>query len=185
MEIIITTKNLTLDQKTRRQIERKFDKIGRHLPQARELRLELIEEATKAAKDRFVARGFLDVLGPVINAECRAANLITAIDQLVGVLERQAQDFKNKGNDFDRQSQRFASATFTETSPLPPMISEESEVSIEVERVTASPMTLPEAVANIDETKDDFLLFRNDKGGVSLLHRQVEGGFKLVEIEAA
>jgi len=185
VELIITTKNLTLDEPTRRQIERRFNKIGRHLPQARELRLELFEESTKAAKDRFVARGFLEVRGPALTSECRAATLISAVDDLAGVLERQAQDFKNKGQEFDRQSQRFASADYTESKPLPPMISNESEVSIEKEVYIAKPMTLPEALASINETKDDFLLFRNDKGGFSLLHREVEGGFKLVEIEAA
>ena len=185
MELIITTKNLTLDDNTRRLIERKFDKIGRHLPQARELRLDLIEEATKAAKDRFVVRGFLDVLGPVLTAECRAANLITAVDELQSVMDRLAEDFKSKGRGFDRESQRFASATYTETPPEPPMISEDSDVSIEKEVFVAKPMTLPEAVASINETKDDFLLFRNAKGGVSLLHRQEEGGLKLVEIETA
>ncbi len=185
MELIITTKNLTLDDTTRKQIERKFSKIGRHVPQARELRLDLIEEATKAAKDRFVVRGFLDLLGPVLTAECRAANLITAIDELQGVMDRLAEDFKSKGREFDRESQRFASATYTETAPLPPMISDESEVSIEKEIFVAQPMTLPEAVASINDTKDDFLLFRNSKGGVSLLHRQEEGGLKLVEIEKA
>ncbi|MEN8614940.1 HPF/RaiA family ribosome-associated protein [Dehalogenimonas sp. THU2] len=184
MEIIITTKNLTLDEKTRAQIVRKFDKVGRHLPQARELRLELIEEATKAAKDRFVVRGILEVLGPVMTAECRAASLITAIDQLEGVLDRQVHDFKTKNTDFDRESQRFGAATYTETEPLPPIISEESEVSIEVEHFTPKPMSLPDAIANLSETKDDFLLFRSSKGGVSLLHRQELGGFKLIEIEA-
>jgi putative sigma-54 modulation protein len=185
VELIITTKNLTLDDNTRKQIERSFNKIGRHLPQARELRLELFEENTKAAKDRFIARGFLDMLGPILNSECRAATLITAVDELAAVMERQAQDFKNKGNDFDRQSQRFASASYTETKPAPPLLSRDSDVAIDIERVTAVPMTLAEAVARINDSKDDFLLFRNAKGGgYSLLYRQEIGGFKLMEIES-
>ncbi len=185
MELNITTKNLTLDDNTRKQIERSFNKIGRHLPQARELRLELLEEGTKAAKDRFVARGFLDMLGPVLTSECRGATLITAVDELAGVMERQAQDFKNKGQEFDRQSQRYASATFTETRPEPPILSRESDVAIDVEKVKAEPMSLAQAVAKMNESKDDFLLFRNAKGGVSLLYRQEIGGFKLMEIESA
>jgi len=185
VELIITAKNLTLDDITRKQVERSLNKIGRHVPQARELRLELLEENTRAAKDRFVARGFLDILGPVRTSECRAASLITAVDNLAGVMERQALDFKNKGNDFDRESQRFGSVTYTETKPTPPLLSTESDVAIDIERVTAEPMTLAQAVDRINDSKDDFLLFRNAKGKVSLLYRQEIGGFKLMEIDVA
>lgn len=181
METIITAKNLTLDEAARKQIERKFSKIGRHLPQARELRLDLFEEATKAAKDRFVARGFLDVLGPVMTSECRAANLITAVDQLVGVMERQAQDFKNKNQGFDRESQRFAPAGHPGTRPPPEPAG--SSAAVDAERVRPEPMTVAQAIDSINDTKDDFLLFRNPGGGVSLLLRREEGGLKLIEIE--
>lgn len=185
MELIITTKNLTLDDTTRKQVERRLNKIGRHLPQARELRVDLFEENTKADKDRFIARGFLDLLGPVLNSECRAANVITAVDELAGVMERQAQDFKNKGKEFDRESQRFESASYTEDKPTPPLLSRESDVAIDIERVTAEPMTLAQAVDRINDSKDDFLLFRNARGKVSLLYRQEIGGFKLMEIDVA
>ena len=183
MELNITTKNLTLDENTRKHVERSFNKIGKHLPQARELRLELFEQNTKAAKDRFIARGFLDLLGPVLTSECRAATLVSAVDNLAGVMERQAQDFKNKGNDFDRESQRIESASYTETEPTPRLLSRESDVAIDVETVTAESMTLAQAVDRINDSKDDFLLFRNAKGKVSLLYRQEIGGFKLMEID--
>jgi len=185
VELIITTKNLTLDDTTRKQVERSLNKIGRHVPQARELRLELFEENTKADKDRFVARSFLDVLGPVRTSECRAASLITAVDNLASVMERQAMDFKNKGKEFDRESQRFESATYTEDKPTPPLLSLESDVAIDVETVTAEPMSLAQAVDRINDSKDDFMLFRNAKGKVSLLYRQEIGGFKLMEISVA
>jgi putative sigma-54 modulation protein len=104
MEIIITARNLTLAESTRKQIERKFTKVGRHLPQAQELKLEITEQSTKSARDRFVAKATLDVRGPIINAESRAESLPSVIDQLVEVLDRQAQDFKNKSAGFDRET---------------------------------------------------------------------------------
>lgn len=176
MEIIITTKNLTLSETTRKHIERKFSKIGRHLPQARELRVEITEEATKAVKDRFVARGFLDVFGPVLNAEARAATLPTVIDQLESVISRQAQDFKTRGSDIDRDSPRFNS---------PGVVDADREPGLKIERYATKPMSLDEAIAALADSKDDLLLFHNERGEVNLLRRQPDGGFKLVVSEAA
>ena len=50
-----------------------------------------------------------------------------------------------------------------------------------------APCTAATPVARVDrmnDSKDDFLLFRNSKGKVSLLYRQEIGGFKLMEIES-
>ncbi|AKG52739.1 ribosomal subunit interface protein [Dehalogenimonas sp. WBC-2] len=176
MEIIITTKNLTLSESTRKQIERKLSKIGRHLPQARELRVEITEEATKAVKDRFVARAFLDVFGPVLNAEARAATLPTVIDQLESVISRQAQDFKTKGSDIDHDSPRFTP---------PDIVDADLESRLEIERYATKPMSLDEAMATLAGSNDDLLLFHNERGEVNLLRRQSNGGFKLVVSEAA
>ena len=125
------------------------------------------------------------MLGPVLTSECRAASVITAVDELAGVMERQGQDFKNKGKEFDRESQRFESATYTETKPVPPILSQESDVAIDIERVTTEPMTLKQAVDRINDSKDDFLLFHNAKGQVSLLYRQEIGGLKLMQIDVS
>ena len=178
MEIIITARNLTLSETTRKQIERKFVKIGRHLPQARELRLEITEQATKAAKDRFIARAALDILGPVINAESRAASLPSVIDQLVEVLDRQARDFKTKNADFDHDSQRFTEPDVSGTG-------DKSRSTIEVEKYATKPMSVDEAVAALGDSKDDLLLFRNDRGEVNLLRRRADGGFTIIVSEAA
>ena len=178
MELIITARNLTLSENTRKQIERKFTKIGRHLPQARELRLEITEQATKAAKDRFVARAVLDVLGPTINAESRAASLPNVIDQLVEVLDRQAHDFKTKGAEFNRESQRFAEPEMSGTG-------DRSRPRVEVEHYATKPMSVDEAVAALSDSKDDFLLFRNEQGEVNLLRRRSDKNFTLVVNKAA
>lgn len=178
MELIITARNLTLSENTRKQIERKFTKIGRHLPQARELRLELTEQATKAAKDRFVARAAIDVLGPTINAESRASSLPNVIDQLVEVLDRRAHDFKTKGAEFARESQRFAEPALSGTG-------EGNRPRIEVEHYATKPMSVDEAVAALSNSKDDILLFRNERGEVNLLRRRNDNSFTLVVNEAA
>ncbi|MDV2988764.1 MAG: HPF/RaiA family ribosome-associated protein [Dehalogenimonas sp.] len=178
MDIIITARNLTLAETTRKQIERKFAKIGRHLPQARELKLEITEQATKAAKDRFIARAALDILGPVINAESRAASLPSVIDQLVAILERQAQDFKTKGAEFSRDTQRLevpeAAGTGGKARPV-----------VEIERYATKPMSVDEAVAALSDSRDDMMLFHNERGQVNLLRRRGDGGFILTLSEAA
>lgn len=178
MDIIITARNLTLAETTRKQIERKFAKIGRHLPQARELKLEITEQATKAAKDRYIARATLDIHGPVLNAESRAVSLPSVIDQLVGILERQAQDFKTKGAEFSRDTQRL-----TEPEAVGPVT--ESRSIVEIERYATKPMSVDEAMAALNDSRDDILLFRNDRGEVNLLRRSDDNRFILTVSEAA
>ena len=178
MEIIITARNMTLAESTRKQIERKFTKVGRHLPQALELKLEITEQATRSAKDRFVAKATLDVRGPIINAESRAESLPSVIDQLVEVLDRQAQDFKNKSAGFDRETGRHAEPELTGAG-------ERTRPEIRVEHYATKPMSVDEAITALAGSREDFLLFRNDRGDVNLVRRDGDNRFILTVSEAA
>ena len=71
MELQITGQNIDLLPTVRDRIERKLDKLSRHLPNVMWCKVELVEEETKSPQQRFVAQITLDVNGTLLRGEER------------------------------------------------------------------------------------------------------------------
>ena len=71
MELQITGKNVKLTPAMRRNIEQKLSKLGRHLPNITESKVEVAEEKTKSPQQRFVVRITIDSSRAVLRGENR------------------------------------------------------------------------------------------------------------------
>ncbi len=87
MEIQITGKNVKLVPAVRRHIERKVGKLGRHLPNIIEAKVEVYEEKTKSPEQRFVAQVTIDSSGVLLRGEERGEDLFTAIDKVMTIMD--------------------------------------------------------------------------------------------------
>ena len=62
----ITGRNVDLADDSRKRIERKLQKLARHLITISQINVEVAEEQTRAQEDRFVVQITIDVNGPIL-----------------------------------------------------------------------------------------------------------------------
>ena len=96
MQLEITAKNIELSPQVRRHIEGKLGKLGRHLASISEARLEIAEERTRSPQHRFIAQLTIDSNGTLLRGEQRGENLLTAIDKVAEIMDRQIRRYKGK-----------------------------------------------------------------------------------------
>jgi len=177
MELQITSQNIDLSPGVRRYVERKLSKLSRHLPSIMECKVEIIEGKTKSPEQRFVVKATLDVSGTLLRGEERGDDLFTAIDRLTAIMTRQVEHYKGKLYDKGRGSS-FARNTFS---------GEEEEVPstkrvVKVKRFAIKPMSVAEAIEQMELLGHDFFLFLNaETEGLNLLYRRKDGNYGMIE----
>ena len=179
MELKITGKNIELTDEVRRHIERKLDKLTRHLPGIEETRMEITKEKTKSRQHRFVVQVTVNAVGTLLRGEERGTNLLTAIDRVAEVMDRQIGHYKGKlyskgrGNSLSRGS-------FSQEAASSPA----SNKVVRVKRFAVKPMSVAEAIDQMEMLGHDFFLFFNaDTEELNLLYRRKDGNYGLIEPE--
>ncbi|MEE8204909.1 MAG: ribosome-associated translation inhibitor RaiA [Dehalococcoidales bacterium] len=179
MELKITGKNIELTDEVRRHIEHKLDKLARHLPGIEETRMEITKEKTKSRQHRFVAQVTVNARGTLLRGEERGTNLLTAIDCVAEVMDRQIGHYKGKlyskgrGNSLSRGS-------FSQEAVLKPVRNR----VIKMKRFILEPMLADEAIEQMELLGHDFFLFLNPDGQeLRLLYRLRDGNYGLIEPE--
>ncbi len=179
MELQITGKNLELLPAVRRYIERKLGKLGRHLPNITESKVEISEEKTKSPQQRFVVQVTIDSSGTLLRGEERGEGLFTAIDRVAEVMERQIEHYKGKLYEKGRGSSLARSGFSEEVTEEQPR----GEV-VKTKRFAVKPMPVDEAIGQMELLGHDFFLFFNaDSEELNLLYRRKDGNYGLIEPE--
>ncbi|MCD6300078.1 MAG: ribosome-associated translation inhibitor RaiA [Dehalococcoidales bacterium] len=179
MELQITGKNLELLPAVRRYIERKLGKLGRHLPNITESKVEISEEKTKSPQQRFVVQVTVDSSGTLLRGEERGEDLFTAIDRVAEVMERQIEHYKGKLYEKGRGSSLARSGFSEEVTEEQPR----GEV-VKTKRFAVKPMPVDEAIGQMELLGHDFFLFFNaDNEELNLLYRRKDGNYGLIEPE--
>jgi putative sigma-54 modulation protein len=179
MELQITGKNIDLSPAVRRYVERKLGKLSRHLPNIVGFKVEIFEEKTKSPQQRFVVQVTVDGSGTLLRGEERGDDLFTAIDKVAAVMNRQIEHYKGKQYDKGRGSSSVRGEFNEEIAveqPLPKIV--------KVKRFAVKPMSVAEAVDQMELLGHDFFLFFNaDTEELNLLYRRKDGNYGLIEPE--
>jgi len=179
MELQITGKKIELTPTVRQFIERKLGKLGRHLPNITEYKVEISEEKTKSPQQHFVVQVTLDSNGTLLRGVERGEDLLTTINKVAAVMNRQIERYKGKlygkgrGNSFARSE-----SDEEEEAAQPP------RKVVKVKRFAVKPMSVAEAVDQMELLGHDFFLFFNaDSEELNLLYRRRDGNYGLIEPE--
>ena len=113
MELQITGKNIKLAPSVRQHIERKLGKLGRHLPNIVDSKVEISEEKTRSPQQRFVVQVTIDSNNVLLRGEERGEDLFAAIDKVTEIMDRQIERYKGKRYDKGKGSS-FARGTLGE-----------------------------------------------------------------------
>jgi len=179
MEPQITGKNIELSPAVLRYIERKLGKLSRHLPNIIESKVELFEEKTRSPQQRFVVQVTIDSSGTLLRSEGEGKDLFTAIDKVAAIMERQIERYKGKRYNKGRGSSLARGGFKEEIEPAPP-----PRKVVRVKRFAVKPMSVAEAVDQMELLGHDFFLFFNaDSEELNLLYRRKDGNYGLIEPE--
>jgi putative sigma-54 modulation protein len=119
-----------------------------------------------------------------LNAQDETGDLYSAIDLAVDKIERQAKKRKTR-----RTVRKGATAApraapaGTPEAPRRRAATKRAEpLLVQTERVTAKPMSVEEAMMQLDVSADTFLVFRNASNEtINVLYRRKDGNYGLIE----
>jgi putative sigma-54 modulation protein len=175
MELNITAKNIELTATVRQLIENKLGKLGRHLPDIREYKVEISREKTRASQEHFVVQATIDSHGTLLRGVERGEDLPAAIKKVAAVIDRQIERYKGKLYEKGR-----GSSPKEELEEEPPPAGR----VVKVKRFALKPMSPAEAIDQMELLGHDFFLFFNaDSEELNLLYRRHDGDYGLIEPE--
>jgi putative sigma-54 modulation protein len=185
MELVIKGKNMEVDKAAQEYIQSKLNRLERHLPNITEVKVELVQEMTKSAENRFVAQVTITTHGTLLRGEERASNVYAAIDSVVDVLNRQIERFKDKLYRSRRRITPLRRELAAEELQEEKVEERESRI-VKVKRFPVKPMTPDEAVDQMELLSHDFFIFFNPESDrFAVIYRRGDGNYGLIEPELA
>ena len=179
MELLITGINMQITPAVRRYVERKLGKLGRHLPNIIESKVEISEEKTRSPQQHYLVRATVDGNGAVFHGEERGEDLFKAIDKVAAIMTRQLEHHKGKLHEKGRGNS-LARGEFSEEGEAV----EPDRKVVKIKRFTIKPMSVDEAIEQMKLLGHDFFLyFDADVEELKLLYRRKDGDYGLIEPE--
>ncbi len=179
MKLHITGKNIDLSPTVHHYVEQKLGKLSRHLPNIVGFKVEIFEEKTKSHQQRFVVQVTVDSSGTLLRGEERGDDLFTAIDKVTAVMNRQIERYKGKQYNKGRGSSSVR-GEFSEEM----VVAQPPRKVVKVKRFAVKPMSVAEAIDQMELLGHDFFLFFNaDAEELNLLYQRKDGNYGLIEPE--
>ena len=178
MELHISGKNMEISEAIRQHIEKKMGKLSRHLPNIMEGKVEVSIESTKAPQFRYVVQVTLNHSGTLLRGEERASELCAAIDNVAELMDRQIERYKGrlykKGKGVSLARGELPPAEDT----MPP-----GRV-VKVKRLAVKPMSIEEAIDQMELLGHDFFLFLEaESGQFDLIYLRQDGDYGLIQTQ--
>ncbi|MFH1662808.1 MAG: ribosome-associated translation inhibitor RaiA [Chloroflexota bacterium] len=178
MELNVTSKGIELTPETQRHIERKLGRLNRHLHNIIETRVEITEEKTKSRQHRFLARVTVSGSNTQLHGEERGETILTAIDNVAKVMQRQIEHHKGKLQD---KKNKGSSITKDGLGEKVEPIQDRKYI---IKQLNIKPMSVAEATDQMKLLGYDFFFFNNtDTEKLTLLYQRKDGNYGLIEPE--
>jgi putative sigma-54 modulation protein len=178
MEVSVFARNMELTPHLREYVERKVEKLDRHLPVVEEARVELKVENTRSADHRQVAQLTVRVRGTILRAEERTNDMFASIDTVMDKMYRQIARYKGKRHD------RWHAAV--EELPIEEPVEPSSGEIVRTKRFEMRPMSPEEAIEQMELLGHRFYVFLNaEADAVNVVYKRDDGNYGLLQPEVA
>jgi putative sigma-54 modulation protein len=157
-------------------------KIDRYLPNILSFEVVATEEQTRSPDQRFIVQVTVNNNGTLLRGEERGPDLYTATDKVSEVMGRQIEHYKGK---LPYSKKRTTPSIRTNTAEVVAEVEVEEEPAprvVKTKRFDVKPMSLDEAVDQMELLGHDFFLFFNpDDNRMNLLYKRKDGNYGLIE----
>ncbi len=180
MKIQIRGKNFEVTQALNDQINKKLERLDRHLGKETEAHVSLSVE-----KDLKRIEVTIQVYGMIVRAEEATSDMYNSLDLVVEKLEKQISRYKGRLQKRGRTSVGEISAA----EAFPPEFSTEQELEDEFQVVKSKkfafkPMALEEAILQMELLGHSFYVFSNaETEQVNVIYKRNDGKIGLIEPE--
>lgn len=176
MKFTFTCKKVSLNDSIKEYAEKKISKLDRYFrEEANALVTFSVEKGHRCVVEVTITSG-----GTMFRAqeESRDGDMRGAIDTACSTIDRQIR--KNK----TRLSKRLRQEALTPSVPAEFDVSEETEFQVvRTKRIAVKPMSVDEAILQMNLLDHDFFVFRNTEDVVSIVYRRKNGGYGLLETD--
>ena len=179
MKFVFTDKKVTLPNKVHAYAEKKVGKLDRYFKSDAEATVVFSVEKGRNNVELTVRSG-----GTIIRVAESTSDMFATIDASVASVERQIR--KNKA----RLAKRLRQDAFTrsvdadEVSSFVPDVEEDEFKIVRTKKFPIKPMTVDEAILQMDLLGHTFFAFKNDDtGAFSVVYQRNDGGYGLIEDE--
>lgn len=189
MEITVSARHTEVSEALRRSAEEKIGRLSRYLEGMDRAEVHFLEERNPRIADKEICEVVLEGHGHHVRCKVAAPDGFTAIDKAVNKLEHQLRKLKTK-----LQRRHHGPRPATAAGDLAPtarvavaIAPDDTEVDdgpriVKVKRHALKPMTLDEAVLQLDLVGHDFYFFTNAETGRSaVLYRRADGDLGLID----
>lgn len=179
MKLQVTGTNTEITPALKSYVQRKLGKLERHLPNVIEAKVEISEEQTKSPQEHYLVRATVAGSSGVFHGESRGEDLFRAIDKVAAVMTRQLEHHKGKLYDKGRGSSLARGELNEEIETAEP-----ARKVVKTKRFTIKPMSVVEAIEQMEALGHDFFLyFDADADEIKLLYRRRDGDYAIIEPE--
>ena len=182
MQIAVTFRHMETSDPLRDYVEEKLDRVKKYIEEPIDAQVVMSVEK----KIRHRAEITLVAKGVTIKGSEETNDMYAAIDAVVDKIERQLKRYKEKLKDHkpssgrERQIQKsiFAAESFDEGSNEPVIVRSHS--------FPVKPMSVEEAVMQMDLMHKDFLVFTDDESEeINVVYRRKDGNYGLIIPQAS
>jgi len=173
MKITILLRHVVIDEKTKTIIEKKIAKIDKFFDAEQEALVTL-----RKAGDTEILELTINAAGMIFRSEVKSESYLRAIDIAVDVIERQIRRNKTK------LARKIRATAFDKTA-VPDEIPEEEEDKFEQIRVkefTLKPMTVEEAILQMNLIDHNFFVFQDQETEkIFVAYKRADGGYGVIK----
>lgn len=184
LQVTITGRHLELDDEVKQYVQKRLKTLKRFFDEIMSINVVLGKE-----KHRETAEITIQVSGVTIHGEEETSNLYSSIDLVVGKIEKQIRKHKDRlvgrrrrgRGDGGQAAMRYRidvlSGEDMEQGSQTPKV-------IRTRTMSIKPLSLDEAVMQMDLLNQEFLVFRSaETERINVLYRRPDGDYNLVEPE--
>lgn len=187
MKVYFTGRHFEVTKAIREFTMEKLSKVERFVENVMEAHVTLAIE-----KYRQIAEVTLKGKNATFSGKEVTQDMYTSIGAVLDKIEKQAKKHKEKltGRKRAGRAQNLTAASLRAAAPVNPGVEgEEIEKAlprvVKTETREVKPMTLEEAILQIDNSRGDFLVFRNFRSRkINVIYRRKNGDFGLIEPES-
>ena len=185
MKLVIHGKNIEITDAIREYVHQKIEKAVSHFQNmTNEVDVHLSVARNPRINPKQAAEVTIYANGSVIRAEENSENLYASIDLVADKIARQLRKYKER-----RQDKKAQTKTVLETTDTPivaDLIGDRTpELPSEVVRTkyfAISPMTITEALEQLQLVGHDFYMFRNaETGEINVIYERNHGGYGVIQ----
>lgn len=197
MEMQILARNMKLSGRSEEYVQKKVARLERHLRERADAKLEISRTASRSETDRFVAQMTIAASGATLRGQESGLTLFAAVDAVADVMDKQIRRYKGRAyrtaqarrsarsqalrDDMGAMLEEIAADADAEDEPI-----EELGKVVRVKRFAMKPMSVEDAIMEMELLDHDFFLFRNAETNThNVVYRRTDGDYGVIEPDVA